>query len=346
MRRMLSCVVVLAVTVQSMAAAGENVVARVAFGSCAHQDRPHPIWEAVRDAKPNLFLLIGDNIYGDTRDMAVLRAKYEQFAAVPGFAALRREVPVLGTWDDHDYGENDAGAEYPMKQQAQQIMLDFFGVSSDDPRRQREGVYHAQIFGPADKRVQIILLDTRYHRSPLISTDRPGRAPYAPNTDPDATMLGQEQWEWLEEQLRQPAEVRLLVSSIQVIAEDHGSEKWMNFPHERERLYRLIRATGAGGVIVLSGDRHFAELSQMDGGGYPLYDLTSSGLTQAATRWRLPGPNRHRVAAMSWGTNFGMIEIDWSRPDPLISLQIRDESGELRINEKVPLSVLRAKGEQ
>jgi alkaline phosphatase D len=346
MRRFICAAVVLCLAV-SIAHADQQVLSRIGFGSCALQDRPQPIWEAVREAELDLFLLVGDNIYGDTEDMSVLRAKYDQFAAVPGFAALRQEVPVMGTWDDHDYGKNDAGEEYPMKRQSQQIMLDFFGVAKDDPRRQREGVYHAQTFGPEDQRVQVILLDTRYHRSRLISTDRPGRSPYAPNTDPDATMLGAEQWSWLEAQLRQPAEVRLLISSIQVIAEDHASEKWMNLPHERQRLYELIRDTGASGVIILSGDRHFAELSQMDAGiSYPLFDLTSSGLTQAAEAWRRLLPNRHRVAGMSWGQNFGVIDIDWDNDDPLISLQIRDMNGELRVNEKVPLSVLRSRPQE
>src|SRR5262249_27568458 len=142
------------------------------------------------------------------------------------------------------------------------------------------------------------------------------------------TFLGAAQWKWLAEQLRVPAQVRLIGSSIQVIAEDHGYEKWMNFPHERQRLYDLIRDTEAGGVLFLSGDRHLAELSQMDGGaGYPLFDLTSSGLNQADKRWRRVEVNRHRVATMPYGDNFGVVEIDWDREDPRISLQIRDVDG-------------------
>ena len=172
------------------------------------------------------------------------------------------------------------------------------------------------------------MLDTRYFRSSPLKKKTPvtkGEGPYEPNPDPTTTMLGEDQWRWLEEQLRTPAEVRLIASSIQVVAEDHGWEKWMNLPHERERLYRLIRETGAEGVVFLSGDRHLAELSMMDGGaGYPFYDVTSSGLNQAAKSWRPQEVNRHRVATMNWGDNFGLITIDWDRPDPRISLQIRD----------------------
>ena len=154
-------------------------------------------------------------------------------------------------------------------------------------------------------------------------------------------MLGDEQWRWLEQQLRRPAEIRLLVSSIQVVAEDHGWEKWMNLPRERERLFSLVRTTGAKGVIFLSGDRHLAELSMMDGGaGYPLYDLTASGLNNASPKWRPSEANRHRVATMNEGDNFGLVEIDWQSSDPIVSLQIRDLSGEATLRTRVRLSTL------
>jgi alkaline phosphatase D len=188
------------------------------------------------------------------------------------------------------------------------------------------------------------MLDTRYFRSPLKRKTHAnrGEGPYEPNPDPAATILGNDQWRWLEEQLRQPALVRLIASSIQVVAEDHGWEKWMNMPHERERLYRLIRETGAEGVLFVSGDRHLAELSVMDGGaGYPFFDLTSSGLNQGAKSWRPLEVNRHRLATMNWGDNFGVIAIDWNRPDPVITLQIRDVHGDVFLAQSVNLSTLK-----
>lgn len=315
-------------------------ISRIAFGSCAHQDRPQPIWAAVLGTRPDLFLLLGDNIYGDTNDLKELRAKYAKFGNVPGFQHLRKTCRVMATWDDHDYGKNDAGAEFELREASQQVFLDFFDVPNDSPRRQRKGVYDAQVFGPPGKRVQVIMLDTRYHRSPLKTVE--GKKGYVPNTDPDATILGEEQWKWLEQQLQQPAEVRLLVSSIQVVAQDHIYEKWMNFPNERERLYKLLKDTKANGVIILSGDRHLAELSVMDAGlGYPLYDLTSSGLNMGFPNWRPLEVNQHRVATMGFGNNFGLIRIDWNAVDPLISLQIRDEVGDVMIQEKISLKTLR-----
>ena len=119
--------------------------------------------------------------------------------------------------------------------------------------------------------------------------------------------------------------------------------KWTNLPRERQRLYDLLRATRAAGVIVLSGDRHLAELSVMDAQiGYPLYDLTSSGPNMASQRWRPLEVNRHRVATLNAGNNFGLVRIDWDREDPLIRLEIHDEDGEVAIRQKVPLSRLQA----
>ena len=347
MRRMFAAVGIVVYMVTA-APAGETPLQRIAFGSCVHQDKPQPIWDAVRAAKPELFLLIGDAVYHDvivdkSRKNETLADKYARLNAQPSFKKLRQSCPLLGTWDDHDYGLNDAGAEYPKKKESQTAWLDFLGVPADSTRRRQEGVYHAQVFGPPGKSVQVILLDTRYFRGPLKKRAKfiPSEGPYDPNPDITSSMLGETQWNWLEEQLKKPATVRILCSSIQVVAQDHHHEKWHNLPHERDRLYKLIRDTSAAGLFIISGDRHLAELSMMDAGiGYPLYDLTSSGLTQASTKWRKLETNRHRVMTMNVGNNFGVIAIDWSRPDPLISLQIRDEAGDITIQEKLPLSVL------
>ncbi len=321
-------------------------LSRIALGSCVHQDKEQPIWDAIIATKPELFLMLGDNIYADTQDIEVMVAKYNKLAAQPGYKKLRETCPILATWDDHDYGGDDAGAEYPKKKESQDAFLNFFNIPPDDPLRKQEGIYTAKIFGPKGKRVQVILLDTRYHRSPLKKDLKRPRnlGQYIPNTDEDATMLGEAQWKWLEEQLRQPAEVRLLCSSIQVVPEDHGFEKWANMPRERARLFQLLRDTRAEGVIVLSGDRHLAELSVMDAEiGYPLYDLTSSGLNQANKRLRKLEVNRHRLATMDRGNNFGLVRINWDKEDPQISLEIHDEEGDVIIRHKLSLSELQSR---
>ncbi|MFO0876847.1 MAG: alkaline phosphatase D family protein [Gemmataceae bacterium] len=344
MKRFLVLPLFLAGLLISQAPAQERKpVSRIVFGSCAHQDKDQGFWKPILEQKPDLFLFLGDNIYGDSSDIAVLRGKYNQLGEQDGYKKLKALCPILATWDDHDYGKNDAGAEFEVKKESQELFLDFFGVPKTSPRRKQEGVYHAQVFGPEGKRVQVILLDTRYHRSPLKLDARKPRnlGQYVASDDENATILGEAQWKWLEEQLKVPAEVRLLCSSVQVVAEDHGFEKWMNFPRERARLYELIRNTRAAGLIVLSGDRHLAELSSMDAEvGYQLLDLTSSGLNQGNSKFRQLEPNRHRVATMDRGNNYGMVRIDWEREDPLLSLEIQDDDGDVIIRHKVNLSRL------
>ncbi|HUR53358.1 MAG TPA: alkaline phosphatase D family protein [Gemmataceae bacterium] len=323
---------------------------RIAFGSCADQDKPLPVFDTIAATKPELLLLIGDNIYADldkSRKVTpeVIQEKYDTLGKLPGYAKLKAACPIMATWDDHDFGKNDAGAEFLLKDESQKLFLDFFGAKPDDPRRTQKGVYTSAVYGAPGKRVQVIMLDTRYHRS------APKKAPfdpktriagYLPNTDPDATVLGVEQWKWLEEELKKPAEVRLLVSSIQVISDDHPFEKWANFPNEREKLYALIKSTGANGVVILSGDRHLAEISlDTKAVGYPLYDVTSSGLNQGSKNWRPPEANRNRVAAMPYGDNFGMILIDWSGDDPKLKLQVRDEDGDTTCGVTVRASTLK-----
>ena len=321
----------------------EDPLSRIAFGSCANEHRPQPVWEAINDTKPQLFIFMGDNVYVDSADPAKLKESYETFAAVPGVADLRESTPILATWDDHDYGKNDVGAEWEGKEAAKEAFMEFFDTPNDSPLRQRGGVYDAKIFGPEGKRVQVIMLDTRWFRGPLRKMTKEdvkearaktkkkvGR--YLPDDEGDSSMLGDEQWAWLIEELKKPAELRLLVSSIQVIPNEHGWEKWGNLPRERKKLLDAIR-DNATNVVILSGDRHLSEISllppETDGGPfYPLYEVTSSGLNQTG----LPEEeNRFRVedTEIYNQPNFGIIDIDWEQEDPSIKLEIRDDKGKV-----------------
>lgn len=326
--------------------AADEPLQRIVFGSCADQDEPQPIWSAIEDENPDLFILAGDNIYGDTENMDTLRHEYQKLAAKPGFKTLRETTPLLATWDDHDYGANDVGRWYPKKQQSESIFLDFFDVPVDSPRRHRPGIYAAHRYGPPGKQVQIILLDTRYFRDHFEkielseAAEELGFGPYVPNRDPAATMLGDAQWTWLRQQLDKPADVRLIVSSIQVLSPDHGWEGWTQMPLERNRLFGLIDDTEAEGVIFLSGDVHWSELSRYDGGAYPFYDLTSSALNQEWPQGEnLPNPLRVGDTVYPF-PNYGSVTIDWSRADPRIHLRIHDEEGAVVIDHQIALSRL------
>ena len=326
----------------TQAALGAEPLTRIHFGSCIKQTEPMPIFEKIVQDRPEVFLMIGDNIYADTEDMEVMRAKYATLNADPGFSLLRATCPILATWDDHDFGRNDAGEEYPKKRESQKIFSDFWGDPLSSPRRQRPGVYDAHIIGHEGQRVQIILLDTRYFRGPLKTGERRVGGPYYPEDDPSVPMLGEAQWQWLEEQLKQPAELRIIASSIQFIAEAAGQETWSNLPAERQRLIDLIAKTGAAGILFLSGDRHWSDLSvQRENVPYPLYDLTSSSLNQPHKRGT-PTENRYREAEQTYHqANFGVIEIDWRGDETTLELRIQDLENQTRIQETVALGELR-----
>ncbi|HSV46105.1 MAG TPA: alkaline phosphatase D family protein [Ramlibacter sp.] len=325
------------------ARAADAPLRRIGFASCIHQDRPQPLMDHLAAQPFDLFLFGGDNVYCDrpySRER--LRSAYALATAAPGYAALRRAVPHLAVWDDNDYSPGDSGADFALKQQSKDEFLAFWNLPSTDPRRGREGLYHAQVYGPPGQQVQVILLDTRWFRS-AIQRERirlPGDGGYVPDADPAKTMLGQAQWRWLEEQLRQSADVRLLVSSVQVLAEGHRWERWGNLPAERERLLRLIGSTGARGVVLLSGDRHFAALyRQPQGAPYTLTELTASGVTHS---WDSPTDQQaNRVGAPFTGFNYGTVEIDWAARS--LRLAARDGQGSERLGQTLHIDELKAR---
>lgn len=348
-------VLLLAAALVSLPAAAEDPLSRIAFGSCANQKFSQPVWNAINRTRPELFIFMGDNVYADSADPAAIRACYDKLEATSAFAELRSSCPIIATWDDHDYGKNDAGAEWEGKDAAKAEFMKFFHTPEDSPLRSHGGVYNSHVFGPDGKRVQLILLDTRWFRGPLKRLDDADQkklkaetgnwnGPYVPALDSNSTMLGEEQWKWLEEQLKVPAEIRLIVSSIQVLPDEHGWEKWGNLPRERKRLLDLIR-DNAKGVIFLSGDRHVADISMLppetEGGPYyPVYEVTTSSLNQNGYSRE---QNRFRVGTeFPFGKpNFGLIELDWNTEDPVIRLEVRDVEGKVVREAQTTLGTLK-----
>ena len=334
-------------------------IQNIAFGSCAMQTKAQPIWELIAEQSPDLFLFIGDAIYADydgketyTPTEATLKRDWGLLANETHYKAFRSQVPIMATWDNHDYGSHDSGAEFELKEVTKTYFLDFFKEPEDSLRRMTPGIYDARIFGPKGKRVQVILLDTRWFKGPALRDKRSkedrqaagltgSMGKYRPNSDPDVTLLGDDQWRWLETQLRQPAEIRLIVSSTQVIADQKHMDEWGNYPLERQRLFDLIGRTQAQGVIILSGNVHFSELSKLDTDGLELYDFTSSGLTHTNAAYAA-APNPYRVAGPYDGLNFGILEIDWdAKPSPVIRLVVVNSDGAHVFEHSFPLPELK-----
>ena len=168
---------------------------KIAFGSCSKIDEPQPMWHLIESRQPNLWIWGGDNVYSDVR-ISKLKFSYHNAAAaaaaaqplmpgerrnfhprtreehqsmydaqnlIPEYASLVSKVPIVGTWDDHDCGINDADKYFQHKEERQELHLNFLHVPKNDPRRTRKGVYASHIVGG---NIKVILLDVRYHRDP------------------------------------------------------------------------------------------------------------------------------------------------------------------------------------
>ncbi|WP_309398409.1 alkaline phosphatase D family protein [Cerasicoccus maritimus] len=307
----------------------ESPLTTIAFGSCNQHNLPQPLWAVIDAQQPDLWIWAGDNIYGDTEDMTILKEKYDAQFNQPDYATFRKTTPVLGTWDDHDYGANDAGHWYPMKAESSVLALDFYETPTDDPRRQHEGIYGSYVFGPEGKRVRVILIDDRYFAG----------QPKTPGSD----LLGDAQWAWLQQELlASKAQINLIVTGIQFLSEQHLHEKWANYPPSRAGLLNFIRENQIPGVVFLSGDRHLHEISIKSDAEtiYPLIDVTSSGLTHY---WKnFPGEDNHyRSGPIYSGLAFGLIELDWDAQPATLTAKIVNQSGITENVLSLPIGALR-----
>ena len=289
----------------------------IAFGSCNKQTSENKLWKEVLKNQPNLWIWGGDNIYSDTEDMTKMAKDYEMQMNQSGYDSLRSQVEILGTWDDHDYGLNDGGTEFPQKAAAQGLFLDFMGVSKDDSRRNRAGIYHSKTFTIPKGTIKVIILDTRYHRNWINRID----GVYQKNET--GTILGAAQWKWFETELKNStADFNVIVSSIQVVASEHRFEKWANFPNEVIKFKETMKNSGAKGVVILSGDRHISEFSRVtiDGMSYPVIDFTSSGLTHSSTHFS-GEPNKSRVGEVVFTKSFGLIQFDFDNRKLILQMK-------------------------
>lgn len=301
----------------------ENI--KIAIGSCNNQAIPNILFKEIVKNNPDQFIWLGDAIYSDTNSPEILQKNFNDFKKDTNYLKLTNKISVTGIWDDHDYGLNDGGKEHLIKDQAQQIYLDFLNVSKEDVRRKRKGVYHSKTIEKNGNTVKLILLDTRYFRSEL-DKDLSGKKRYAPTKDTTKTMLGEVQWNWLENELKNNnANFTVLASSIQLLSYKHGYESWGNMPHEVEKLKKLLVKTNSKNVIFLSGDRHISEISRTNIGKnlHPLIDFTSSGMTHAY--YSFSGEeNEFRVSKVVNEISFGLMTFDFEKNQVLLEMKGKD----------------------
>ena len=300
---------------------------RFAFASCSKPNQPQPLWDVVREKNPQFFMWVGDSIYADTTDMAKMWSDYELQLSNSDYKKVMAQMPILGVWDDHDYGANDAGGEYPMKRESQKLFLDFIGEPENSPRRSQEGIYTSYTYGPDGQKVKLILLDTRYHRE-----------------DPDkknADILGAEQWKWFERELAESdAQIHFIVSSYPILFFKNGyGEQWRNFKKPTKKLAKLLRKHKPEGLVFLTGDRHFTGIWSDEVNGRTYHELMSSGFTK-----RVKKKSHRRLIKQLFGRgnaltqkNFSLIEIDWDAKPLRLTFHGINRDGKSRLKKVLQL---------
>jgi alkaline phosphatase D len=297
----------------------ETPIKKIVFGSCHVQHfKPSPIWESIKNENPDLLMLLGDNAYIDSYNENKHRQAYQTLKEKHGFQEILNTIPTLAIWDDHDYGRNDDGDNNPEKEKIQKIFLEELEIPKNRRPWKHPGIYDSYTLGKHPQKIQILLLDTRTFRSPLAinpkgkykDTEGNTYGKYTPHTSTTPTLLGEKQWQWLQEELQKPADIRIIASSIQVLSNLHGWESWGNFPQERTRLLKLLE-TSEGKPLILSGDRHLSEISRIQTKTGPLYDLTSSPLLSYTRPTKEKNPNRVGKAINT--NNYATLEVQNNR---------------------------------
>ena len=250
----------------------------IGFGSCIDQDLPQPIWQAIEAKNVDAFIFLGDNVYGDhpSGKLEKLRKSYiSQSTKLPKWLNKKK---VISIWDDHDYGINDGGSDFKNKRESQKLFLDFWKIPEDDPRHNRDGLYFNELIEIDDFKVNLIVLDTRFFRSKLSSA----KSPYVPTNNTDTTILGDEQWNWFEGVINRDSDLILVLSSIQILATEHVFERWDLFPHERQKMIKLLNSNKTK-TLIISGDRHKGGLYKKGA----LVEVTSSSLNKPTSAARM-----------------------------------------------------------
>ncbi|MFN8284797.1 MAG: alkaline phosphatase D family protein [Chitinophagales bacterium] len=316
----------------------------ISYSSCCYQLSAMPIYSKVAARAAQLHINMGDNIYGDFLAIApgtasYIQAQYNTLKNNADFKKLKAAVPMIATWDDHDYGFNDAGASgSPYRNDARRLFCDFWGEPATSLRRTRtDGIYTSYYYGDDAHKVQIILLDNRWNRSNYNSGNT--LTGYTISNDPNKTMLGATQWNWLKAELMQPAKIRFIVSGVQFCAEKSTNEGWSLFPLEQEKMYQTIRDAHAEGVIFLTGDVHYSDINKRTPANlYPIYDFTSSSINETEGS---PKASAYRIAGPFGKPNYSVLNINWNATPVTITSTTYDASDVVKIQKTISLDELK-----
>jgi alkaline phosphatase D len=305
---------------------------RFAFGSCTYIndepfDRPgrsygsdYLIFNSIYQQKPDFMLWGGDNLYlreGDFDSRTGIMYRNTHTRSTKELQPLLGSVHHYATWDDHEFGPNDADGSYGLKETTTEAFRLFWGNQSYGSGTGGKGI--SSSFKWSD--VEFFLLDDRYFRTANENHAQPRQ------------MLGKEQLDWLINALAvSDAAFKFVVIGCQVLNPAVVYENYSTYAEERAELIRLIRAAGIKRVLFLSGDRHHTELTKLQERQnlYPLYDLTCSPLTSGVSQAGNSEPNTLRVPnTLVQEHNFALMEVSGPRKERKLKISIMSREGKL-----------------
>jgi alkaline phosphatase D len=304
-------------------------------GSCAYfnepvYDRPgkpyggdSSIFETMAREPAAFMLWLGDNWY--TREVDVnsawglwYRASHDR--ALPVLQHFWKAMPQYAIWDDHDYGPDNSGGSYGLKD----VSLDIFKKYWSNPfyGQDGQGIYTQLAYSDVD----LFLTDDRYFRSADEMLDSLDGKP-----NPRKHFLGRKQLSWLEDALIQSsASFKIIVVGSQVLNPYSRDEGFRNYSAEFNELMRFLEVQQIQGVLFLSGDRHHSEIVRMDRpGSYPLYDITVSPFTSGVAKVQGDEINNpYRVAgSLVQEQNYGKFILTGKKNERMLTVEFHDVDG-------------------
>lgn len=297
------------------------------------------IFDTININNPQLWIWLGDIIQVTEpsylsyfKSSKTINPKiYEQYNKIKEderYKKLKSKAQIHGVWNDQDYGINNGDKYFLDKDISKNHLLDFLNIPKDHPSREtRNGVNSTFVLGYGYKSVRFILLDIRYNKEGGIFAE---------------DMLGESQWNWLEDIFKQSKETfTFIVTPTQILPFNRlYTESW--YSESRKRIFNLIEKYNINGVVFLSGDVGFAQILKtyciMPEIGYDLYEITSSGNINNINynKWIFEKvlPNDYNYDNIYMGINFGLIEFDWgkSKEDAKMNISIIDSNNKAQIN--------------
>lgn len=297
---------------------------RFLAGSCSYvndapYDRPgtpygsdYGIFAKMHEQKPDFMLWLGDNMYlreADWNTQTGIFHRYTHTRSLPEMQAFLGSVHHYAIWDDHDFGPNDSDKSFSKKDLTLETFKMFWGNPNYGiANTEGKGVTGTFVWGD----VQFFLLDDRYFRTANKNMASP------------RSILGDQQREWLINALASSqATFKIIAVGGQFISSAQEKENFANFPEEKQAIIAAIQKNKVSGVLFMTGDRHFSELSKLETANMPpIYDITVSSLT-AGTYSPDKESNTLRVAGtLVTEHNFAVIEVTGKRKERIFTIKI------------------------